>query len=108
MDLQAKLDTFKQLDHKEQLNNWKVLGEIANCFLFDCFANKNLAVKISNAIYGHRMLMASSKAYEGAVDIDINLCRLALEIARVGYPDRKELLPFLEDALYYSSYYPDW
>lgn len=107
MDVEANLETFKQIDLKEQLLNWQILVNIANSFLRGYTKNTALAREISRAIYAHRILMASSKAYEGAVDIDINLCRLALDIARVGYPNDKELLPFLNDALYYSNYYPD-
>lgn len=107
MDIQLNLNAFKQLDHKEQLVNWQILVDIANTFLRGYTKNTVLSREISRAIYVHRILMASSKSYEGAVDIDINLCRLALDIARVGYPNDKELLPFLNDALYYSNYYPD-
>lgn len=91
MDCQAKLNTFKQLDRKEQLANWQMLVNIAKSFLQNGTNNAVLAGEISRIIYGHRMLMASSKAYENAVDMDINLCKLALEIARVAYFNKRKL-----------------
>lgn len=66
-----------------------------------------VANKIVGAIVAQRSLMGASKAYEGAVDLDVDLLLLGLQIARIAFGKTEELIGILEDGLYYSTYLPD-
>ncbi|WP_207426685.1 hypothetical protein [Pedobacter sp. SYSU D00535] len=63
-----------------------------------------LAMTIARAIFSHRSIMGSSKAYEGATDIDILLCEVSTPIVRLAYGKDLRLIPFLKSELYYSNY----
>jgi hypothetical protein len=50
--------------------------------------------------------MGSSKAYEGATEIDVQLLDVSIIIARIAFGNTQPLAEFLKAAKYYSLYYP--
>lgn len=107
MSIRNKLKNFNSLDYKDQLSNWRELLSMANDFINSEKKETELAKELAETIYYHRSLMGSSKAYEGATDIDVDLCEVSLAIARLAYGNSNKLKDYLEAALYYSNFRPN-
>lgn len=109
MSLINEIDGFKKLETKAQLDQWELLLKFHSQILEISDPKEMIesARALSILMYNHRMLMASSKAYEGATNIDKELCKKSLELAKIGFENQAELIPFLEDSIYYSQYLPD-
>lgn len=89
-----------------QMDHWQDFIRISE----EIKSNKGpveLARRMALQISDLRSLMGSSKKYESATEIDAKLCDAALSMARIGFQGM-ELKPYLESALYYSSYFPSF
>lgn len=106
MNLQERLNYFLSLDHKIRLDSWEQLLSIGREFININNRDKVLAKKIAEEILYHRSLMGSSKAYESAFEIDVNLLEVSIPIARIAYGKTKPLIDFLKSGIYYSDVRP--
>jgi hypothetical protein len=107
MSIEIRLCNFLELEHASRLSQWQDLMNIAKEFLQHPTDNKKFAKQLAEAIHYHRSLMGSSKAYEGATELDMQFCKLATPIARIGFGNAPPLIDYLKAELYYSQYYPE-
>jgi hypothetical protein len=107
MNLQQRLERFRDLPAAERLDSWRELTGISNDFIQRFVKDSELGISIAETIDFHRSLLGSSKAYEDATEIDIELCNLGLRIARLVYGKTSALKKFIVAALYYADFRPD-
>lgn len=107
MTIKDRINNYQNQDSKTKLNSWKELISICHDFINSNNKDQKLAKELAMLIYRHRGIMGSSKAYEDAFDIEIELVKLQLSIARIAFVNSEELIPFLNDAVYYASFDSD-
>jgi hypothetical protein len=106
MSIEEQIKSFEYLNPKDQMDNWNQLLELSKSVLMND-PRIDYCKKLSVIGFQIRQLMGSSKAYESATNIDLQLCKTSLELAKIGFNNDKSLIPFLDDAIYYSGYYPN-
>ncbi|MDI1354775.1 MAG: hypothetical protein PSX36_07650 [bacterium] len=106
MTLKEKLLAFSTLSVQTRMDAWQDLLGIGQEFISTKSNDPELAKDIAFALHRHRGVMGSSKAYEGATEIDIQLLDVSIIIARIAFGNTLPLAQFLKDAKYYSLYYP--
>lgn len=100
MDIQKKIDSINALKLDNRIEHIEELLEFASKFKNLNNNNETLGLKVINCLQGIR----SSRFIDS--DMDLKLLDASLTIARNLNTHKKLLIGLINDAIYYSNYYP--
>lgn len=101
MDFQKQIDTINSTNRSERILQIPIILDLAKLYLNSGIDNDKLSLNFIDCINEIRQLRFIES------DSDMNLLDVALLIARKMKNNQNLLENLLNDALYYSNYFPD-
>ena len=102
-DYKTVFSKYLSFSLHDRLDQHSLLRESARLFLDSGDADTIFAHELAHQIFVHRSIMGASKAYESAALLDKELALLSLNVARVAHDKSGEIIPYLEEVIYYST-----